>query len=160
MTAETPVPFQLRPATAEDQETIRTLIRQVHINPMALHWRNFTLAVDSKGEMIGCGQIKTHGDGSKELASIAVVPTWRKQGVARAIIETLVAAHRNGPDHALPLYLTCRAELGGFYQRFQFQVVDQPAQMPPYFRRISRLVHLFSQLNLLPGQLLVMRRDN
>jgi N-acetylglutamate synthase-like GNAT family acetyltransferase len=100
--------------------------------------------------MVGCGQIKPHGDGSRELASIAVAPAWREQGVARSIIEHLMAGEPG------PLYLTCRASLGRFYARFGFQAIEQ-AQMPPYFRRVSRLVNAFKSIRLVGEDLLVMR---
>jgi N-acetylglutamate synthase-like GNAT family acetyltransferase len=119
---------------------------------MGLHWRRFILAVDDQGQVIGCGQVKQHADGSQELASIAVIPTWQKHGVARQIIEQMIAQH---PGR---LYLTCRSSLEPFYERFGFRAVGLP-EMPPYFQRMARLVgslqHLFKQ-----GEgLSVMRRE-
>ncbi len=130
--------FTLRAATSDDAAAIRGLIRQVRINPMGLDWRRFVLAVSPEGEMIGCGQVKPHGDGSRELASIAVIPAQRGQGVARAIIQHLLAANPG------TLYLTCRASLSPLYTKFGFRVI-QEAEMPPYFRRISRLARLMTR---------------
>jgi len=127
--------FTLRPATADDAAAIRALIRRVRINPLGLHWQRFIVAVSPRGEVIACGQVKPHGDGSRELASIAVAPEWRGLGAARAIITQLVAAH---PP---PLYLTCRAGLTPFYLKFGFRPIAE-AEMPPYFRRLSRLFGL------------------
>jgi N-acetylglutamate synthase-like GNAT family acetyltransferase len=142
--------FSLRPARPEDQAAIRQLIRDVGINPLGLHWERFVLAVDAPGAMIGCGQIKIHGDGSRELASIAVVEAWRGRGVASEIIHHLIARHDP------PLYLTCRAGLGTFYQRFGFRPA-QTNELPPYFRRLERLVGLFRFLRLMPREgLLIM----
>jgi N-acetylglutamate synthase-like GNAT family acetyltransferase len=141
----------LRPATAADFPAIRALIRAVRINPLGLDWRHFIVAVSPEGEMTGCGQVKTHGDGSRELASIAVVPEWRGKGVASAIIERLLA------EHPGQIYLTCRSGLGSFYERFGFRVI-LPDEMPPYFRRISRLVRAMGTLNLIGEDLLVMER--
>jgi amino-acid N-acetyltransferase len=142
--------FSLRPATADDFPAIRALIHLVGINPTGLDWRRFVVAVTPQGEMVGCGQIKPHGDGSRELASIAVTPQWRERGVARLIIEHLVAGEPG------PLYLTCRASLEPFYTRFGFQTIA-PAQMPPYFRRVSRLVNAFKGIHLVGEDLLVMK---
>ena len=51
------------------------LPRAARINPMDLKWANFVVAVDDEsGAIVGTGQIKQHGDGSYELASIATVP--------------------------------------------------------------------------------------
>ncbi len=142
----------LRPATKDDFPAIRALIYAARINPLGLDWRRFVLAVDEGGAPIGCGQVKTHRDGSRELASIAVQPAWRGQGVARAIIQHLLAAH---PP---PLYLTCRPSLGPFYEKFGFRVIAEP-EMPPYFRRIKRLARLARATRLIPGDLLVMKKN-
>ena len=80
--------YTLRPATAAEFPAIRKLIWQVGINPIGLDWRRFVLAVDEEGRMLGCGQIKPHKGGIRELASIAVVPEARGLGIARAIITT------------------------------------------------------------------------
>lgn len=143
--------YQFRRATEHDFPAIKALIREVQINPMGLHWQNFLIAVDSQGRLIGCGQINAHQDGSYELASIAVVPDWRRVGIASQMILQLLESH---PE---TLYLTCRAELGTFYQRFGFSVIDLD-EMPPYFRRISRIVSFIRKSGLLQEGLLVMRR--
>lgn len=131
----TTLPYTLRPATQQDQPTIRAIIRASRINPMGLKWTQFVLAV-ADGEVIGCGQVKPHRDGSRELASIAVLPGWRSQGIAAAIINHLLATHQP------PLWLTCSSELIPFYQKFGFVEVTEPAPMPPYFRRVFRLARL------------------
>ena len=144
--------LRLRQASQADARAIHQLIAAEHLNPFGLDWRRFVIAVDPAGEMIGCGQVKLHGDGSRELASVAVIPTWRDQGVARAIIEYLLASQRE------PLFLTCADRLEEFYQRFGFHTVGQEA-MTPYFRRLAFLGGLFFRLARRPGKLLVMRRD-
>ena len=146
--------FTLRPATQADFPAIRRLIHEVQINPMGLDWRRFSMAVDANDRLVGCGQVKQHQDGSLELASIAVLPEWRKQGVARAIILHLLETHPR------PLYLTCRGRLGPFYEKFGFQEVTASAELPPYFRRITRLVKVFQRLRLSHEHLLVMRLDS
>lgn len=144
--------FLLRPATADDARTIRQIIALVHINPMGLNWQHFILAVDGAGGIIGCGQVKHHADGSRELASLAVLPAWRGRGVARAILEQLLELHQGR------LYLTCRSVLGPMYEKFGFQVIRRD-EMPTYFRRLSRLASFFNKLFRRPNQLLVMRRN-
>ena len=82
----------LRPATAADQPCIEAVIHAAQINPLDLKWQHFTLAVDdASGETVGTVQIKTHSDGSRELASLAVIPEWRGQGLARRLIEYRLA---------------------------------------------------------------------
>jgi N-acetylglutamate synthase-like GNAT family acetyltransferase len=145
--------YSLRPATQEDFPAIRALVRAARINPLGLDWRRFLLAVDERGALIGCGQVKTHGDGSRELASIAVQPAWRGQGVARAIIQRLLEVHSR------PLYLNCRSSLGPFYEKFGFRTIPE-SEMPPYFRRIKRLARSAHKIGLMPIDLLVMMLDH
>ncbi len=144
--------YTLRQAEATDADTIRQIISQAHINPTGLAWQRFILAVNQQGNTIACGQLKPHGDGSLELASIAVIPEWRGKGVARTVIEHLLEKH---PGR---LYLTCRAELGPMYQKFGFQVVNR-ADMPTYFKRLSGIVNLWTRLTHQVDKLLVMRRN-
>lgn len=125
----------VREARATDFPAIHTLIYRVGINPLGLNWRRFLVAESPQGEFIGCGQLKPHGDGSLELASLAVVPAWRGRGVARQLILALMA---KAPH---PLYLTCLGHLQPFYEKFGFRVLT-PEEMPPYFWRLSRLARL------------------
>jgi N-acetylglutamate synthase-like GNAT family acetyltransferase len=142
--------FQLRRATAADQPVIKSLISAVQINPMGLKWQNFIVAVDEADSLIGCGQVKRHRDDSRELASIAVAREWRKQGIARAIIQRLLA------ETPPPLWLTCISRLVPFYQKFGFVEVTNTADMPPYFGRAQRLFRLFLRLSRREGYLAVM----
>ncbi len=144
-----PVPAViLRPARAEDQAAIRQIVREARINPTGLDWRRFVVAEDD-GQIVATGQIKPHRDGSRELASIATRPAYQRRGLASALIRGLLA------DCAPPLYLVCAAHNAGFYPRFGFRPIP-PGEMPPYFRRMHRLI------NLLAGarpRLVVMRWD-
>jgi N-acetylglutamate synthase-like GNAT family acetyltransferase len=141
--------FALRPATQDDFPAIRRLIHVVGINPLSLDWRRFVVAVDSSGKLLGCGQLKPHGNKVIELASIAVEPPYQKQGIARAIIEQLIS---KGPR---PLYLVCRSHLGPFYQKWGFRALTRE-DMPVYFRRLARLAGLFSPLTPEGDAMLVM----
>lgn len=125
--------YHLRPATPTDQPAIKAIIRASRINPIGLKWSQFVLAETADNTLIGCGQVKPHSDGSRELASIAVLPLWQQQGIATAIIHHLLAVHQP------PLWLTCTSELIPFYQKYGFAEIKDPAPMPPYFRRIFRL---------------------
>jgi amino-acid N-acetyltransferase len=143
---------QLRPASETDAPGIRALVHQAQINPLDLDWPRFIVAVSPDGELVGCGQVKTHRDGSRELASIVVAPAFRNQGIARAIIERLSESHPG------TLYLTCRSSLGPFYEKLGYQII-QKEEMPLYFRRISHLFRLMSRAHLVGEGLLVMRRE-
>ncbi len=141
--------IRLRPATEVDAPAIRSLIRRVQINPTGIDWRRFELAVDTPGHVLGCGQLKPHRDGTFELASIAVEPARRGEGIARAIIEHLL-------DRApRPLYLTCRSSLGSFYEKWKFRALAE-SEMPTYYRRLSRLAGRLMSLARHDEGLLVM----
>ena len=103
---------------------------------MDLDWRRFIVAVDEQDKLIATGQIKPHKGNIQELASIAVVPERRGEGLARAIIEHLLK------DSPRPLYLTCRSRLEPLYQKFGFQPITYE-EMPRYYQRISKLAGVF-----------------
>jgi amino-acid N-acetyltransferase len=140
----------IRPAREPEAGQIRDLIYLVGINPMGLDWKRFVVAVNELDEMIGCGQLKPHGQEVLELASIAVYPEHQGKGVARAIIEHLLK------DSPRPLYLMCQSSLGPFYERFGFRGISYE-EMPRYFQRMSKLVGLVSTLAQREERLLIMK---
>jgi amino-acid N-acetyltransferase len=142
--------FTLRPALETESDAIKDLIHSVGINPMGLDWKRFIVAVDADNEVIATGQIKPHGKDIHELASIAVVPEYRGQGLARAIIEYLLN------DSPQPLYLTCVSSLEPFYTRFGFVSVSYD-EMPRYFQRLSKLANVFFTFSNRDESLLVMK---
>lgn len=131
--ARLPEGLFLRPARESEQVILRAIIRRARINPLGLSWRRFVVVADRQGSIVACGQVKPHRDGTRELASLAVVDAWQGKGLARAIIEHLQQAW--GP----PLWLTCRERLAPFYQHFGFQRVQRSADLSPYFRRLDRV---------------------
>lgn len=149
----------IRPARATDQPIITRIIHDAGINPMSLEWHRFLVAEDDTapedfakpfGSIVGIGQVKQHGDGSRELASIAVIPSRRGQGIARAIIDELLA-RENGV-----VYLTCRDRLESFYTRFGFRKIEH-TETPPDLRRLMRLAGIFGALSGV--QIIVMKRE-
>jgi N-acetylglutamate synthase-like GNAT family acetyltransferase len=145
--------YLIRPAKKEEFQAIRDLIFEVQINPMGLAWQRFLVAVTAEGELVGCGQVKPHRDGSREVASIAVRPQFRGRGAARAILEALLAR-----ETRRPLYLMCRSQLEPFYNKFGFRAVSIN-EMTPYFRRIFHLVGLFRGGRSSEDRLSIMRLD-
>jgi N-acetylglutamate synthase-like GNAT family acetyltransferase len=115
------------------------MIRRAGINPLGLHWRRFVV-VEARESIIACGQVKVHGDSSRELASLAVAEGWQGTGLARAVIEHL--QRQAGP----PLWLTCREGLVPLYQRFGFREVTESGELSPYFRRLMRLARFILRI--------------
>ena len=142
--------YTLRKAQESESAQIKALIRLVGINPMGLDWKRFIVAVNDREEVIGCGQLKPHGKDILELASIAVVPEYRKRGIARAIIERLLK------DSPRPLYLTCVSRMGPLYEKFGFRAIAYE-EMPRYFQRLSRLAMALMSLSNRNDELLVMK---
>jgi N-acetylglutamate synthase-like GNAT family acetyltransferase len=143
--------LHIRPAVADDSSAIKALVRTARINPTGLKWPRFLVVEHNPGEVVACAQIKPHRDGSHELASLVVDSAFRGQGVARSLVEHLTANHEG------ELYLMCRSSLGDFYEKLGFEVIAEP-QMPPYFRKISRLASLAEFLQKEGETLFVMRK--
>jgi N-acetylglutamate synthase-like GNAT family acetyltransferase len=143
--------YLLRAAIESDALKIRDLIHLVGINPMDLNWKHFLIAETPGGDFVGCAQLKPHKDGSVELASLAVKDKHRGEGIARALIEKLLTLSSR------PLYLMCRPELGIFYERFGFRIIGADV-MPPYFRRMVRVIKVMIFLARREGPL-IMRLD-
>ena len=148
-----PEKFRVRLATEKDSPAIKRLVFAARLNPTQLKWQHFMVADNSQGEVIGCGQIKPHQDGSCELASLVIDPDYRSQGIARTLIERLIGIHEGD------LYLMCRASLGGFYEKFGFEGINE-SQMPPYFKRIARLASIAEILQKEGETLLVMKHPS
>jgi amino-acid N-acetyltransferase len=141
--------YLLRPAQKSDAPAIRKLIWQAHINPMQLNWQRFIVAVDEHDRVTGCAQVKSHRDGTHELASLVVAPQQRGSGIARMLIEYWLARTSR------PLYLTCRSSLQPLYEKFGFRI-QSSVEMTPYFYRLHRLVQAFTFLTRRSEGMLVM----
>ena len=133
--------YQFRPALESESAQIDDLIHEVGINPSGLDWRRFIVAVNAHGVVVGCGQVKPHGKDILELASIAVKPEYRGQGIARKIIEILLERTPR------PMYV----KFG-----FRALLLDE---MPRYFQRIVRLFRLSKVVHKSDEDLLVMKLE-
>jgi N-acetylglutamate synthase-like GNAT family acetyltransferase len=132
--------FEIRAARRRDRTPIRRLVWKVGINPFGLDWRNFLVAVDEEGSLLGCGQLKSHGPRSVELASIAVTEAARRRGIARGLIDRLI---EKGPR---PLYLICLPKMRAFYEPFGF-LANPPGRLPSHFSAISRAARFIRLLH-------------
>ena len=144
------MPLIIRRADADDQFAITAIVRAARNNPRDLDWQRFLLAQWGQ-DIIGVGQVKLHLDGSRELASIAVVPEWQGNGVGGALIRALLSRETG------PLHLMCNGDREQYYERFGFKRLDRPA-MPPYFRRFMLIAPVLKLLSLNQLRLIVMGR--
>ena len=143
------MPISLRPATENDQPKITALINKVRINPRNLNWERFIIAEDD-GAMVGCGQIKPHGDGTKELASIAVEPEYQGEGVGSLIMKALLEREPG------TLYLVCLKHNVTYYEKFGFRELTLE-EFPPDMKRMFRFGRILMKLFRVEG--CVMRRN-
>ncbi|NPV76698.1 MAG: GNAT family N-acetyltransferase [Anaerolineae bacterium] len=131
--------YTIRPARKQEAWTIRTLIWRVHINPLGLAWQRFLVAVDPAGRVIGCGQIKPHAGGVRELASLAVAPDSQGQGIGKALVAGLL---RNQEP---PLFLMTHKRRESYYRQFGFYSIPVD-QMPADFRRLWQALYWIGKL--------------
>lgn len=140
----------LRAAQPRDMRRIRAIIRRARINRLGLRWRRFTVAV-SDTQIIGCVQLKPHRDGTVELASLAVERDWRGRGIGDQLVADCVARH------AAALHLMCTHKLVAYYLRLGFAVVALP-DLPPYFRRLMRVLAVVAPRAIKRSRIVVMAR--
>jgi len=140
----------LRAAQPRDMRRIRAIIRRARINRLGLRWRRFTVAV-SGTQIIGCVQLKPHRDGTVELASLAVERDWRGRGIGEQLVADCVARH------AAALHLMCTHKLVAYYLRLGFAVVALP-DLPPYFRRLMRVLAVVAPRAIKRSRIVVMAR--
>lgn len=144
----------IRAAAQTEQPTIRTIVRAARLNPLRLHWVNFVVA-EQNGEIVGIGQVRPHGDGCRELASLAVCPRFQGNGIGQKIVYALIARAR------APLYLMCAAPLSSFYTRFGFQQVcgsEIPRALRWKVHLGNLLVSLLHYCGAQKTQIIVMKR--
>ncbi|MGE0237362.1 MAG: GNAT family N-acetyltransferase [Parvibaculaceae bacterium] len=79
----------IRKARAWEDAAIRALVLSERMRPVDLKPENFLVAVEGD-EIIGTVQMRRHSDGTHELGSLVVAPNWRRQGVARRLIDMLL----------------------------------------------------------------------
>jgi len=146
----------IRPATEADAPAIRALIRQARLNPRDLAWRRFLVA-DDAGVVVACAQVRVHGRGSRELASVAVAASHRGRGLGRTIAEAAIAR-----EPVRPLYLYTESHTADFWERLGFTAVegdDVPRDMRAALR-IGRLATaVYSVVVRQRLHIVAMRRD-
>jgi len=144
--------YELRSALQSDANQIKDLINSVGINPTGLDWKRFLVAVGENGQVIACGQVKPHSGNIRELASIAVHPEHRGEGIARAVIELLLR------ENQFPMYLMCMSHNRPIYEKFGFQAITGH-QLPRYFLRVKKLFIIANMFRKSDEELLVMKLE-
>jgi N-acetylglutamate synthase-like GNAT family acetyltransferase len=141
--------FRIRPATKRDRAAIKGIIRATRLNPFGLDWRRFLVA-EEEGRVVGVGQVKTHRDGSRELASLAVIRGRRGKGIGGELVRALQQRE------AGPLHLMCRPGLESYYQRLGFHRLEEQ-DMPPLLRLWYHLMRFLTPVVPAEWQAVIMR---
>ena len=119
----------LRPPRVDEHLLIRRMIASNNLNPFGLAWDNFIVAADEQDRLIGCGQIKRHGE-LEELASLIVTDEWQGRGVSTLLMNALMERGIR------PLWLMCESPLTAYYEKFGFREVENPGELPGYFQNV------------------------
>ena len=138
----------IREAKAQDEATIKAMIRKEHLDPTSLKWENFLVAEEG-GRIISIGQIKRYGD-CEELGSLVTLPEYRGRSLAAQIITELEA--RAGR----PLYLVCQDRMEGYYQRFGYQRIRY--RQAPSTLKLKLLIPL--TFRIFGIRIIVMRKES
>lgn len=128
----------IRLAAENEQEIIRELIRQARLNQRNLNWQNFLVA-ESEGQVVGLRQVKTHKEGTREVASGYVLPDYRHQGISARLMEEVLSREKE------ELFLMCDRKWADYYRRFGFEEVEKEG-LPADFGREYRTGRLITTL--------------
>ena len=147
----------IRAATEADAKVIHDLVHEAQLNPRDLNWPRFVVA-DDDGTVVACAQVRVHGSGTRELASVVVLPDRRARGIGRTLVEAAIAG-----EPVRPLYLYCESRTVAFWERFAFRTIDGeaiPRDMRAMYRAGRIAVRARSLVTHQPYALFVMRRDS
>lgn len=117
----------IRAARAQDEATIKQMIREAQLDPTSLKWQNFLIA-EVDGKIVSIGQLKPY-PGCQELGSLVTLPDYRGRGIAGRII----AALETKAD--FPLHLLCLDHMAPYYRRFGYETIVW--RDAPYFLKLK-----------------------
>jgi N-acetylglutamate synthase-like GNAT family acetyltransferase len=129
---------EIRPAREQDQTAITAMIRRARLNPADVQWPRFMVA-EQGGRIVGVGQVRVHADGAHELASLAVAPASRGNGVATGLVDALLR------DQTTEVYTLIDRPFVEHFRRWGFQRIDA-GQLPRSVRRVHRVGRLVTAL--------------
>jgi amino-acid N-acetyltransferase len=131
----------IRRASETDKAEIESLVRSAAVNPRDIRWWRFLVAEEG-GLIVGIQQLRTHGGGTREVATRVVRSEFRRRGIGAELLRALLV------DQSGPLYLQCGENAAPYYERFGFYRVE-PSTLPADFRREHRIGRFFVALRSL-----------
>jgi len=88
---------------------------------LAEHVRDFMIAVNQDGELVGLGALHIYTPTVAEVRSLGVDPDLKTQGIGRRIVESLVAEGEQLGLHSIFAF----TYVPGFFHKLQFDLVDR-----------------------------------
>jgi len=109
--------IEYKKAKADDMPFILDILNSVSGNIENISARQFLVAEDGN-KIVGCVRIQNI-KGYLKLASLVVLPNYRKRGIGRKLISEII----NG-NSKRPVYLFCNVKNKGFYEKFGFKKIE------------------------------------
>ena len=125
---------QIRKATLADVRPMAQLIQKYadvaimlprNEFEIAEHVRDFTVATNEAGELLGCGALHIYTPTVAEVRSLGVDPELKTQGIGRRIVESLVTEGEQLGLHSIFAF----TYVPGFFHKLSFDLVDR-AELP------------------------------
>ena len=122
--------FEVRAARISDMQQVESLISRYADQGLMLrkapeqlcrNFREFVVAADAEGQVVGCGALRVYTPQLAEVASLAVDETVHRGGIGRRLVEQLAIEAQNlgiGTIFALTLK-------DGFFHRLGFRTVPK-----------------------------------
>lgn len=132
--------FDIRPAAPEDLAAIETLLSLCLLPAEGVRAADTTMFVaETERGIVGCAGLCDFSDGSGLLRSVAVMPGYRKQNIARHLFQHILAVADQRSIGDLYLLTATAAE---YFQPLGFRLVsrhDAPATLlaSPHVKRLA-----------------------
>lgn len=107
-----------RNAKVKDTAGILQLVRSVSGDERGFDYKQFVVAFKDD-ILVGCARTVQIEKDCKELASLAVSPAFRRNGIGTKLIKRVLEK-----DDYRPLYLICENNKSGFYNKHQFNTCN------------------------------------
>jgi GNAT superfamily N-acetyltransferase len=135
--------WTIRAATSQDIGLARKVLLQEAMNPLSVSTEFLLVAAndDAPDTVLGFGQIRPlDGSDYTELASLYVFPDHRRQGIASALIESLLERQQQADSSSSVCLLTLRPTMP-LYEKFGFGIVD-PKRNDDTWKTLPQTVRL------------------
>ena len=129
--------YTIRPATADDAETIMRMVRTAPLDPNAIDWHYFLvleIVEDDTVKIVSIGMVRPEGD-IYEIDSVVTRQEYRRRGYAEAVVRALIER----TPHAV--YLLAEDALIAYYEKFGFRVMQDDA--PQVMREQAEWINNF-----------------